>query len=89
LKLEPHNPESKYYLGLIQYEKGHLKPALDLFRDSLKFSADKALRYKTLIQITKIYLKEKSPVLAQEYVEEGHQFIAPPRRSLLLPGNCL
>lgn len=71
LKLDPHNPESKYYLGLIQYEKGKLKPALDLFRESLKFSVDKALRYKTLIQVAKIYLKEKSPILAMEYVEKA------------------
>ena len=71
LKLDPNNPESKYYLGLIQYEKGKWKPALDLFRDSLKFSVDKSLCYKTLIQIAKIYLKEKSPILAQEYVEKA------------------
>jgi Tfp pilus assembly protein PilF len=71
LKLDPHNPESKYYLGLIQYEKGKLKPALDLFRESLKFSVDKPLRYKTLIQVAKIYLKEKSPILAEEYVEKA------------------
>lgn len=71
LKLDPNNPESKYYLGLIQYDKGKLKPALDLFRESLKFSVDKALRYKTLIQVAKIYLKEKSPILAQEYVDKA------------------